>query len=296
MPHFTYKTPNLEKLCQGDILARTEELLKILDEFHHHYSVKKDYLYFMVLTQSCDLVKREENDNRCSAQYITLAAIRPLELLIAREIRRYQSDDVEVKGRLVDRSKQNSLNNFIRRLLNNNETAYFYLNEDANMGLADSCVVFLRLSVPLKADLHYDTCLRAKKLELEDNFKAKLGWLVGDIYSRVATEDWTPNYKKEDQFKEMIEQILEANCVLIDNIKQFLKEVRSKYTTDQLDKMTTKELQKLNKEIIIPSRKQVFLDRLEEVLLQTKNTSDKAVAKEIVESIKNDAMISALLK
>lgn len=51
-------------------------------------------------------------------------------------------------------------------------------------------VAYLKVSIPLKSGEHYDKCLKAKRIELADEFKAKLGWLIGDMYSRVGTTDW----------------------------------------------------------------------------------------------------------
>ena len=48
--------------------------------------------------------------------------------------------------------------------------------------------VFLALSIAMKAD-HYDTLLSSKVAQLDEIFAAKLGWLVGNQYSRIATPD-----------------------------------------------------------------------------------------------------------
>lgn len=56
--HFTYKE-HMEKdsLCQGDILEKTDDLIAILKEVHPYF-LNEAYKYFMVLSQSCDLVRR----------------------------------------------------------------------------------------------------------------------------------------------------------------------------------------------------------------------------------------------
>ncbi len=187
--HFTYKEPASTQLQQGDILRKTEDIKNLLKIVHPHY-LKEDYLYFLVLTQSCDLERR--SSKACKAPYITLAAVRPIELLLEREIKQYQIQHDLAKGKIIDRSYYAKLQSFTEKLLNNNATEYFYLHEDAGMGFSESCVAFLRLSIAIKSKDHYETCLNAKILELDDTFKAKLGWLVGNIYSRVGTHDWVP--------------------------------------------------------------------------------------------------------
>lgn len=56
--HFTYKNEaDMLSLCQGDVLEKTDALMGILEEVHPYF-LKDEYKYFMVLTQSCDLVRR----------------------------------------------------------------------------------------------------------------------------------------------------------------------------------------------------------------------------------------------
>jgi len=73
--HFTYNEgADKEKLKQGDVLRKTARLQEILEEVHPHYNCE-EYKYFQVLTQSCDLVRRDQ-DGSCNSRYITLAAVR----------------------------------------------------------------------------------------------------------------------------------------------------------------------------------------------------------------------------
>ena len=86
--HYVYEDPNLKELMQGDVLRRTSELVAILQQFHPHYASHPDYKCFMVLTQSCDLVRR--NGDPPSSPYITLAAVRPVEEVLWREAAKEQ--------------------------------------------------------------------------------------------------------------------------------------------------------------------------------------------------------------
>jgi len=85
--HITYAAElERESLQQGDVLLRTASIDALLKEIHPHYT-KEDYRYLMVLTQTCDLVRRlgSAEGKRCKARYISVAAVRPLERVIARE-------------------------------------------------------------------------------------------------------------------------------------------------------------------------------------------------------------------
>lgn len=186
--HFTYTSPQLTDLQQGDVLRRTPELLELIKNIHPHYA-GESYLYFQVLTQSCDLVRRKGN---CKSRYITLAAVRSLDLVVKRAIEKF-SDRIEFGGQMLcgDQHKM-QLDDFLKKIFNNNDTNHFFLNSAPEFGFLDDCCTHLHLSISIRAYEHYDVCLGAKVLELKENFRAKLGWLVGNLYSRVGTEDYVP--------------------------------------------------------------------------------------------------------
>jgi len=48
----------------------------------------------------------------------------------------------------------------------------------------------LPLSLSIRAE-HYESCVRDRVAQIDDLFQAKLGWLLGQQYSRVGTPDWT---------------------------------------------------------------------------------------------------------
>ena len=187
MSHFTYQEPDLACLKQGDILKKSDGIRSILEQVHPHY-LRDDYQYFVVLTQTCDLVRRDSR--QCKSPYITIAAVRSLELLLGMEIDKPQKTQVEIIGGICSLDLKQRMTQFLEHLLKNKEPDYFFLSDDTSLGFPDRMVAFLKLSISLKADLHYDTCLSAKVLGLTDAFKAKLGWLVGNMYSRVGTPDW----------------------------------------------------------------------------------------------------------
>ena len=65
--------------------------------------------------------------------------------------------------------------------------------------------MFLALSVALRIS-HYDACIGAKVAQLDDVFQAKVGWLTGNLYSRVGTPDLE---EKEDDAERIKEQFYE---------------------------------------------------------------------------------------
>lgn len=172
-------------LCQGDIIQRTPELAETLSQAHDYYGQADDYTHFVVLTQSCDLVRRS---GRINAPYITLAAARPLTVVIAKflnsNINHIDKSDI----RVMKLSSRKRLEEKLERLIHNTDDGLFYIPEDGCETIPEDLCVFLHLSVALRTD-HYQTILNNKIAEIDDVFRAKIGWLTGNIYSRVATPD-----------------------------------------------------------------------------------------------------------
>lgn len=291
MPHFTYKEPTRDQLGQGDILNKTPDICSILKEVHPHY-LKEDYKYFIVLTQTCDLVRR--NGKECNARYITIAAVRPFELLVEREIKSFQKNDLERKGKMLDLSNRTKLFMFLERLLNNNEPDYFYLNEDVSLKFPERCVAFLRLSIAIKSAEHYDACLGSKFLELRDDFKAKLGWLVGVIYSRVGTEDWVPKNTTSSSFKKQVNKFLDESCYWLE-MKGFLEELKKKLSAEEIKSLSEDRIRNLAREIKIPTRKEKVLSRLEEIFSENPEIFNEANVEKAIKRITNDSALTSYL-
>ncbi len=211
--HFTYQEPEGD-LQQGDVLAINGQVKDLLNRFYPYYSSHRDYRHLMVLTHSCDLARH--NNQPCKARYITLAAVRPLETVLNREIKKHQRSSVEIGGGLCSMDRRRWIEDFLAKLLNNNNPEYFYLAADTECHLHEPCVAFLKLGVPVKSEDHYEVCLAARIAQLQDIFQAKLGWLVGNIYSRVGTPDWVPTKATEEEFSKLIDAMLARMCVWVD--------------------------------------------------------------------------------
>lgn len=218
--HFTYAEPHGD-LCQGDVLKRTDALEAVLREVHPHY-LSEDYKLFMLLTQTCDLVRR--GGAPCSARYINLASVRPLDVVLQRHIETFQGDEFERRFQLCSEKHRDKFLQFIRSLLNNNATDYFFLRQDVTLGIQDNFCTFLRESIPLRSRQHYQTMIDARIASLQPTFQAKLGWLVGNIFGRVATDDWVPGATNEEAFTQLATAFADQTCDWIEARK--LKQVK----------------------------------------------------------------------
>lgn len=272
--HFCYAQPReylIAELAQGDILRRTPELDSILEEVHPHFHKHGKNLYFMVLTQSCDLVVRDGEPGK--APYINIAPVRPLDEVISREIEALRLHRIRGDLPLLTYKARDRLGDFARRLINNNVPQYFFLESDGTE-LGQDCCAFLRLSIAIKSDLHYQACVEAKFLQLNYSFQAKLGSLVGQLYSRVGTKDWDAK-----QLELKVSQLTKDAAYYLEDgkVKQLEKEFAARCETDQDFTFETKELTAAIK--AIPTKKKVVVNRAIDIAADCLNLDQAARTK-----------------
>jgi len=105
-------------------------------------------------------------------------------------------------------------NQLLTRILNQNEQALglFYLHPDTDtIGISDYAVALLRVTVALRAKEHYELLQRVRKGRLAGQFRNKLGWLVGNLYSRVGTPDWFDQENGEKKLNELINHLIDSD-------------------------------------------------------------------------------------
>lgn len=214
--HWTYCTfePDSD-LQQGDILSRTDELLTVLKNVHSYFCDER-YLAFIVVTQSCDLVRRKAGS--CKARHISLAVVREFDRVLPSLI----SEVCAFKNTTILRSELKlEAKEFVSRILDQNEQAkgLFYLHPSADAGIATASVAFLRITITLRQE-HYDLLQSCRVGRLEPEFTNKLGWLVGNLYSRVGTPDWADHEgdkRKNILVKEYLDDAIPEDCWVPDS-------------------------------------------------------------------------------
>lgn len=206
-------------LHQGDVIYPSECMQEILKDVHGHFTDNK-YVAFLILTQSCDLV-RGRRGTSCKSNYINIAVVRNLKdvlpkLLDQVNCRRATVENREVEGIYIEEDKRKA-KQLLQRIFNQNEQALgiFYLPENAQVRIAFPSVALLQVSIALRASDHYETLVESRVGRLNEIFRCRLGWLIGHLFSRVATEDWPGYIIREMTNKEMdrlsVEWISEAN-------------------------------------------------------------------------------------
>jgi len=282
--HFTY-APADGDLQQGDVLSRTDGLNALLEQVHRHY-LKPDYTHFMITTQSCDLVRRD--GCACKTRYVAIAAVRPLSVAVEREIARHQ-DDFDAHVHACSTQRREKVIQFMERVLNNNESEYFYLEPEATAGLVECSCAFLRLSIAIRAHEHYDVLRDARCLSLSDVFQAKLGWLIGHMYSRIGTREWVPETLAPEAFKTKIDAILDEIVTWVE--PERLKSAR-KAATQEANRNKWSEILAS----VTPSKKkQQVLDAVVDVI-RKQESWDESRLNALRVRLNNDTTIASLVK
>jgi len=288
--HFTYQSPIADSdLFQGDLLDKTPALLEVLKVAHPLYSEGEDYTHFLVLTQSCDLVRR--NSKYPKARYITLAAVRPLTLVLQRKIDEFRKP-FDIAAGVCSLKHKTTLNAFLQQILNNNNTDYFYLNPDPVLGLHDPSCAFLRLTISLRAYEHYERCLQARLFSLTEVFRAKLGWLTGNVYSRVATADWVPNYASEDDFNKRINKHFDGLCKWVAPERLDVARAEAETDTTLLCKSPS-EIRSFIDGIKLQTKRQVVVKQVVEIAKELGLIVDDTQAGILKKRLENDPTIIA---
>lgn len=203
--HWTYDDFDAkDDLYQGDILEPSDALRGVLQTVHPHFLDPK-YTAFLVITQSCDLVFRR---GKCTTQYVNIAVIRPLEAML--------HDLLTVTCKAIGsgvytKETKGVARQMLERLFNQNEQSLglFYLHPDRSTAIDIPSISLLRVNVTLGVD-HYPVLMEARRGRLSAEFRSKLGWLLGNLYSRVGTQDWYENAERSEMLNGLIKQYLDT--------------------------------------------------------------------------------------
>ncbi|MGI2336830.1 MAG: hypothetical protein ACRKGH_09380 [Dehalogenimonas sp.] len=200
---------------------------------------------------------------------------------------------------ICGRSRYNTAADFLNKLLNNNVPEYFYLETEDSLGISEPYVAFLKLPISLKME-SYDTYLKAKVAQLTQVFRAKLGWLTGNIYSRVATEDWVPTVVDQPLFEERIERTLRDNSFWADDnvMIVFKREVQKLIAANGGSYSPTRDdIEQLIKkcESLVDNQVDSNISSLSEQISTIMAITDTGEKGRLLTRLKNNATVRALI-
>ena len=129
-------------------------------------------------------------------------------------------------------------------------------------------------------------------------FQAKLGWLTGNLYSRVGTEDWAPDNVSDAQFAEMVDDLLKRQCVWVDRKKHAVLLARLTEAPPNRE-LTQEDVETILSAIPVESSIDTALSRIKEVALCNQDTAAIAQAPEfqnLLKILRNDPLFAGVLK
>lgn len=174
-----------DDLEQGDIVRRGPDVVRMLSEPHSYYATAQDYSHFIVLTQSCDLVRYGSG---IKSNYITIAALRPFSKFVEKIKGRSDCSRPGIPVEIMKAESRSTIKQRVEQLLHYDLPGYFFVPAGSVPSIDVPLVAFLQLAVSIKPE-HYEKCQADRVSKLNSVFSAKLGWLTGNQYSRVATPD-----------------------------------------------------------------------------------------------------------
>lgn len=275
--HFTYARPEGEDLQQGDIIGLRKLENAGLDG--DLSGLPSSTYSLVILTQTCDMVS-----GRVKTNHIALAPAVPLSEIINERIAELQKLEVSKLAGVCGNNQKGKLIEFLRKLFNNNEPHYFYLHEEHQFGLEEPMCAFLRRPIVLSLVSNYSILANARDLSLTEEFRAKLGWLVGSIYSRVATQDWP-----RDKIDGIIETVLTDACGWEDHARLEAAETARKAGQKIPDDKVA--MAEYIRAIVIPTKQEQILTRVREVLnrMEESGRIGEEVTEEVCRRLASDA-------
>ena len=101
---------------------------------------------------------------------------------------------------------------------------------------------------------------------MDEPYQAKLGHHLGQIYSRVGTEDWVPSYRTLDQFNQLITTHLDELCEWVADAR--LKDARKALKDETLDALGNDYMavRRAVSELDVKSRQEKVAERIVQIL------------------------------
>lgn len=290
--YFTYEAcDDSDDLYQGDILGPKKELQDVLRQVHPHFTDSK-YTHFVVLTQTCDLVRR--NHQPCKSSYINIAVVRPLEDVLLTFLDRCCHNHLLAPG-IYKADAKNAAIAFLQRLLDQNEQAMglFYLHPDSALGIAVPSVIMLQVSIAVRASEHYAALANTRVGRLRGDFRDKLGWLTGNLYARVATQDMDENIR-DPLIKELISPNPQSTSPRWISKKDLQRMQAS--ASKPLESLTPQDIDDLLQKHKSPSSQNIAIERVEVALRKVLHDISSEDIRLVTHTLYNDPRFEAAFK
>jgi len=205
IPSYVYMNDLGKDLNQGDLIELSGNFLEKFQGFYPEVTTSNSDGYCMVISQSCDLVRRNGD---CKSKYINLCMVRPFNEMMTKVFTHNKTKDVKDGDYFLFGSSQyDEVKSNIWKLINNSESKNrFFLPKHSK--LKNHLLVQLDVMFAVRSEIYADI-LANRQLSLASEFRAKIGKIVGDLYSRVATSDLFDHGLQEEQVSAIVESMMD---------------------------------------------------------------------------------------
>ncbi len=274
--HWTYRQEMPKVLSQGDVLSVSKVKEEVGESFSAVHPNLFDAPFLLLCTQSCDIANNK-------ARVLSLAPCTPIEDWLFDHIAGPLNDSPKRTmaefGYASTKAREKAYE-WLRRLINNDQPDLFFLFEDPAIGLQESVAADLRKKTYLALG-DKDKLLTCRVASLNDEFRARLAWMLGEMYARVGTRDWP-----KPELKSMTESLLSNNFKFLtpreyDGIEKAVEQGKVRCADD---------IKALKEQRKIPSDAEVARNRAQEALLAVESlTPDQR--KECVTVLSNSNLL-----
>lgn len=126
-------------------------------------------------------------------------------------------------------------------------------------------------------------------MQLTDAFQAKLGSLIGQLYSRVGTKDWTPE-AMEAKVSGMLTDL--AHWIPDDKVKHLRSEFNTRTQVNVSHVLTVAEITMILR--AAPNLKKVVQEKVVEIAVQSLGLDEEA-SKKLMGRLKADPVLNKAL-
>ena len=142
------------------------------------------------------------------------------------------------------------------------------------------------MTVALRAE-HYEVLRQARRGRLTPEFRAKLGWLIGNLYVRPATQDWQEGKEGRRQFNRMIQSYLADADWLDGEIIAAAERAGVRISRGELESL---------EEHRPPSRLERALDEVQSEVSKVAPALSETDVKKLLSLLRNNGTFTKLLK
>lgn len=206
IPPYVYEDHSAElSLQQGDVLRVDGQFSQYFSEFYPAIQPVNSNEYVMVLTQSCDLVRDKKRKPKLS--HINVCLIRRLSLFLTQLINDEIKPTTIKDKKILTRDALDQLKDSFSKLFNNNDQkTLFFLPK--TIPFEEDMVAVLPLSFSFQTN-HYDLLIENRILGIKTEFQAKVGYIIGQLYNRIATPDLHDFGWDDKKIRSYINQLLD---------------------------------------------------------------------------------------